>query len=72
LLFVPVIAATFLPETISDRLLAATPMSAGLAVQSTVSGADVSIGPWAGLGVLWLYALVTLTAAWWLIPRRDT
>ncbi|MGH3038048.1 MAG: hypothetical protein ACRDLZ_01355 [Gaiellaceae bacterium] len=46
--------------------------AAGHAVQQTVDRADnVPLGPWAGLGVLFAYALASLVAAFWLVRRRD-
>jgi ABC-2 type transport system permease protein len=54
------------------------PMTAGLAVQSTVGSLELvagragePIGPWAGLGLLGVYAAVALLAAFGLVTRRD-
>lgn len=44
---------------------------AGLAVQQTVDRAGQVIGPWTGLGVLCLYAVVALGLARWQLGRRD-
>ena len=72
LLFVPLIAASLLPESAGDAVLRAGPMTAGLAVQRTVDRPDnVPIGEWAGLGVVWLWAAGALALALWLIQRRD-
>jgi ABC-2 type transport system permease protein len=47
-------------------------MAGGIAVQQTVERSDaVPLGPWAGLGVVALYAAAALSAAFWLIARRD-
>jgi len=47
-------------------------VTAGLAVQQTVERSDaVPLDPWAGLGVLFAYALGALVVALWLIQRRD-
>ena len=43
---------------------------AGLAVQQSISNGQV-IGPWAGLGVLLLYAVTALGLAQWQLSRRD-
>jgi ABC-2 type transport system permease protein len=48
-----------------------TPMSAGLAIQSTVDVEALPIGPWQGLGVLALWALAALLAGGLLLERRD-
>jgi ABC-2 type transport system permease protein len=47
------------------------PMSAGLAVQTTVDVDALPIGPWKGLGVLALWALAALLAGGLLFERRD-
>jgi hypothetical protein len=72
LLWVPILVPALLPEDIADHVLRLAPMTAGLAVQRTVERFDsVPIEPWAGLGVIWLYAALALAAAFWLIARRD-
>jgi ABC-2 type transport system permease protein len=72
LLWLPILAPELLPDGAADRVLQASPMTAGLAVQRTVARPDsVPIDPWVGLGVTWLYATVALGAAFWLIRRRD-
>jgi hypothetical protein len=50
----------FLPEIIAENSLTA------------VKHVSPSLPPWAGLGVLALYAAVTLAAGGWLLARRDT
>lgn len=47
------------------------PMSAGLAVQATVHLDALPIGPWKGLGVLAVWALIALLAGGLLFERRD-
>jgi ABC-type transport system involved in multi-copper enzyme maturation permease subunit len=82
LFIVPFILGTALPAGASQWLLRLTP-TAALAVQGTLPRyAQVSnaytlangyypLGPWAGLGVLCLYAAVALGVAGWLLHRRD-
>jgi hypothetical protein len=78
LLFVPLIALTFLPANLWEPVQRFAPMTAGLAVQSTVGSLELIAGragepidPWAGLGLLCAYAAVALLAAFGLINRRD-
>jgi ABC-type transport system involved in multi-copper enzyme maturation permease subunit len=78
LLFVPLIALTFLPDNLWKPVQRFAPMTAGLAVQSTVGSLELIAGragepisPWAGLGILCAYAAVALLAAFGLINRRD-
>jgi ABC-2 type transport system permease protein len=69
--FVPAIAAGLLPERAGDVVQRAAP-TAGLASQQTVERTDaIPIGPWAGLGVAFAYALAALAVALWLVRRRD-
>jgi ABC-2 type transport system permease protein len=53
---VPVITAFISDPQWSERLQRAAPMTAGLAIQTTAGLDRQAIGPWAGLGVLALYA----------------
>ena len=72
LVFVPIIAVGFLPESAGELVQKLSPATAGLAVQQTVERSDaVPLDPWAGLGVLFAYALGALAIAFWLIQRRD-
>ncbi|MCQ9129228.1 ABC transporter permease [Streptomyces hilarionis] len=48
-----------------------SPITAGLAIQSTVHLHDLPIGPWAGLGVLAMWAAVALLVGSLLLRRRD-
>jgi ABC-type transport system involved in multi-copper enzyme maturation permease subunit len=82
LFIVPFILGTTLPAGASQWLLRLTP-TAAFAVQGTlprysqVSDAYTLVngyyplGPWAGLGVLCLYAAGALGVAGWLLRRRD-
>jgi ABC-2 type transport system permease protein len=47
------------------------PMSAGLAVQATTHLSSLPIGPWAGLGVLAVWAAAALLAGGLLLQLRD-
>ena len=74
LLWVPLIAASFMSETApyDVLLLRVTPMMPGISIQRTIERTDsLPIGEWAGLGVTGLWALGALLAALWLIGRRD-
>jgi ABC-2 type transport system permease protein len=78
LLYLPLIAATFLPSGAREALLKAAPMTAGLAVQVTTPDLELvagqgsePIGPLAGIGLLASYTAVTLLLAFWLMARRD-
>jgi ABC-2 type transport system permease protein len=69
-LFAPQIVVGFLPETLSDELYRYLPAPAGLAV--TQVGQDpISLGPWAGFGLLCAYIAVLLGLAAWQLRRRD-
>jgi hypothetical protein len=78
LLFVPLVALTFLPGDLWEPVQRFAPMTAGLAVQSTTGSLELiagraarPVGAWAGLGMLAAEAAVALLAAAWLIGRRD-
>ena len=47
------------------------PMTAGLAIQTTVNVRSLPIGPWAGLGVLAAWAAAALLSGGLLLERRD-
>jgi ABC-2 type transport system permease protein len=71
LLFVPVIAAGFLPDDVGEPVQRLTPLI-GLAVQQTTGRSDnLPAGPWAGLGAIAVWAVASLVAALWLVRRRD-
>lgn len=75
LLYGPFVAARIIPMPahVLHAVQDASPMSAGLAVQSLVPGAGTApLGPWAGLGVLAGYAAAALAAGWLLLVGRDS
>jgi ABC-2 type transport system permease protein len=72
LLLGPVIAISFLPESVGELLEKTSLIGAGLSMQQTVETADsLPLGPWAGLGVVSAYAALALLCAAWLIAKRD-
>ncbi|MBQ0853933.1 ABC transporter permease [Streptomyces sp. BH-SS-21] len=72
LLFVlPVLAQVVADPDWQRHLRQISPMTAGLAVQTTVRVDDLPIGPWQGLGVLALWAAGAMTAGGWLLRTRD-
>lgn len=72
LLFAPVIALSFLPESVADVVERSALIAAGLSIQQTVDRpGTIPLGPWEGLGVVSAYAAVALLAGMWLITRRD-
>ncbi|MBY8879031.1 hypothetical protein [Actinacidiphila acidipaludis] len=61
-----------MPDRVLHAVQDASPMPAGLAVQSLVPGAGTApLGPWAGLAVLAGWAVAALAAGWLLLLRRD-
>jgi ABC-2 type transport system permease protein len=62
-----------LPSSISHPILNCLPLQIGDTMTSVVSspGSGWTLSPWAGLGVLCLYALVSLVIGVWLMIRRD-
>jgi ABC-2 type transport system permease protein len=78
LLFVPLVALSFLPERLWEPVQRFAPMTAGLAVQSTAGSLELiagrsarPVGPWAGLGILAAWAAAALLLAFALVERRD-
>jgi hypothetical protein len=69
LLAFPVIAG-FLPGGLSDQVSKYLPGPAGVAITSARPDPS-ALGPWAGFGVLCLYAAIALGLAAWLLRRRD-
>jgi hypothetical protein len=76
LVIVPVIVGALLPLTPARWLMQVT-LAGGFATQRA-KAPDVTlvepwsmISPWAGLTVVWAYALGALGLAWWLLRRRD-
>ncbi|MBK3634119.1 ABC transporter permease subunit [Streptomyces sp. MBT97] len=67
----PVVAQVVGDPQWQRHLQQISPMTAGLAVQVTVRPHELPIGPWAGLGVLALWAAAALSAAGLLLHRRD-
>lgn len=64
--------ALALPDGLRDTIETLSPMTAGLPIRRTVDRADhVPIGPWAGLGVTCIWAVVALAAAALTVTRRD-
>jgi hypothetical protein len=70
LVLLPAILAGAVPHAIGDWMIRLTP-SAGLAVMRTRPDSDIPIGPWAGLGVVAAYAVVSIAVGLWLVSRRD-
>jgi hypothetical protein len=71
LVLVPQIVAAAVPSADVGLWINRLTPVAGLAVQQTVPRFDTAIGPWAGLGVICAYAVVTLGLALLLVRRRD-
>ncbi len=72
LLFVfPLLVAFIHNAPLQRHLEQIAPMLAGMAIQDTVNVASQPIGPWAGLGVLGLWALGALTTGWVVLRSRD-
>nr|BFE58865.1 ABC transporter permease subunit [Dactylosporangium thailandense] len=67
----PIVARAVTDKAWSRRLDQLGPGTAGAAVQATKDLAALPIGPWAGLGVLGLWALGALVLGWLLLVRRD-
>jgi ABC-type transport system involved in multi-copper enzyme maturation permease subunit len=70
LLFGLQILVGFLPASLSDSIYKYLPGPAGVAVTAARPNAE-SLGPWAGIGLLSLYAAVALALAAWQLRRRD-
>ena len=62
-----------LPSSISHPILNFLPLQIGDAMSAVVivRGSGWTLSPWAGFGVLCLYALVALAIGSWLMVRRD-
>jgi ABC-2 type transport system permease protein len=67
----PIIVTLVSDPTWNARLQKLSPMTAGLAVQSTVGVEALPIAPWSGLGVLALWAAAALTAGGLVLRLRD-
>jgi hypothetical protein len=70
LLFVPPLLLDLLPSSWKDVIAPYVPLQAGSAIFSAHPDAG-SLGPWSGLGVFCLYAVVTLIVGFALINHRD-
>lgn len=73
ILYLPVLLALIVPMSAQaqQRVQRYSPMSAGLAVQTTAERADRPIGPWPGLGVLAGYAAAGTVLGYFLLRSRD-
>lgn len=72
LLFVfPILVAFIHNAPLQRHLEQIAPMLAGMAVQETVNVASQPLGPWAGLGVLALWAAGALLLGCFVLVRRD-
>jgi len=72
LLFVsPILAAVVTDPDWQRHLKQIAPSNAGLAIQATTGLNDVPIGPWAGLGVLGLWAVGALAVGAVVLESRD-
>jgi ABC-2 type transport system permease protein len=67
----PILASTVANPQWHRHLQQISPSNAGLAVQTTVGLDNLPIGPWAGLGVLGLWAAGALLAGGLLLCARD-
>ena len=67
----PILEALFTDPDWQRRVRQVGPMSAGLAIQSTVDLGDLPIGPWAGLGVLAAWAAAALVTGGSVLRLRD-
>ncbi|NUT51119.1 MAG: ABC transporter permease subunit [Saccharothrix sp.] len=67
----PIVAAVVSDPDWFKRLQRISPMTAGLTVQVTTGLDQVPIGPWAGLGVLGLWAAGALVVGGVLLRARD-
>lgn len=72
LMFVfPILVAFIHNPPLQRHLEQIAPMLAGMSVQETVNVASQPLGPWAGLGVLALWAAGALLLGWFVLMRRD-
>lgn len=67
----PIVASVVSDPQWHERLQRVGPMTAGLAVQATLSGARDPIGPYAGIGVLAAWAAAGLAAGALVLRARD-
>lgn len=72
LLLAPVVFTAAPLPSIAERVMTRATPIAGLAVQASGEGNyEPPIGPWTGLAVTWIWAMVGLLTAMWLTNRRD-
>jgi ABC-2 type transport system permease protein len=71
LLYLPPIIAQAVADPWRRHLLQIAPMTAGLAIQATTNLLTVPISPWAGLGVLAVWAMGALLVGGLLLRLRD-
>jgi ABC-2 type transport system permease protein len=71
LLYLPPIVAQAVADPLRRHLLQIAPMTAGLAIQATTNLSTVPISPWAGLGVLAVWAMGALLVGGLLLRLRD-
>ena len=72
LMFVfPILVAFIHNAPLQRHLEQIAPMLAGMAIQNTVNVASQPLSPWAGLGVLALWAAGALILGWVVLLRRD-
>jgi ABC-2 type transport system permease protein len=71
LLYLPPILAQLLTDPLRQHLEQVSPMIAGLAIQATTNLRSLPIAPWAGLGVLALWAGAALLAGGIALRLRD-
>jgi ABC-2 type transport system permease protein len=67
----PILEAFFTDPDWQRRVRQIGPMSAGLAIQSTIELSSLPVAPWAGLGVLAAWAACALLAGGLVIKLRD-
>jgi len=70
LMFVPLLATSFLPGSVQDTVQQVAPLTAGICVQAT-AGHGAPLSPGAGIAVLAAWAAAAMLGALWLIGRRD-
>jgi ABC-2 type transport system permease protein len=71
LLYLPPILAQAVSDPLRRHLQQIAPMTAGLAIQATTNLHKLPIRPWAGLGVLAIWATVSLFTGGLLLRLRD-
>ncbi|MGD6744551.1 hypothetical protein ACOKM3_22270 [Streptomyces sp. BH106] len=73
LLYGPYLATLIItmPEHVLHRVQKFSPMTAGLAVQTTTGPGTAPLAPWTGLAVLAAYAGGALVVGWAVLRRRD-